>query len=61
MAVEVMDPADFQSQVIGSLNTRRGTIIESEVHNDEFTAVALNNMLDFSNQLRGAMVNVNSV
>ena len=26
--------------VIGGLNARRGTIIDSEVHEDEFTAVA---------------------
>ncbi|KIL56148.1 hypothetical protein M378DRAFT_28399 [Amanita muscaria Koide BX008] len=28
----IMAPAEFQSQAIGSLNTRRGTIIGSEVH-----------------------------
>jgi elongation factor G len=33
--------------IIGGLNVRRGTIIDSEVHEDEFTAmaeVALNDM-----------------
>ena len=57
MTVEVVAPSEFQSQVIGGLNTRRGTIVESEVRDDEFTAVAevaLNEMFGYSNQLRGA-------
>ena len=44
-------------QVIGSLNTRRGTIVDSEVRDDEFTAiaeVALNDMFGYSNALRGS-------
>ncbi|KAF6754749.1 translation elongation factor G [Ephemerocybe angulata] len=56
MAVEVVAPGEFQSQVIGGLNTRRGTIVDSEVR-DEFTAVAevaLNEMFGYSNQLRGS-------
>ena len=47
----------FLGQVIGSLNTRRGTIIDSEVRDDEFTAiaeVALNDMFGYSNALRGS-------
>jgi elongation factor G len=39
------------------LNTRRGTIIDSEVRDDEFTCiaeVALNDMFGYSNQLRGS-------
>lgn len=43
--------------VIGGLNTRRGTIVDSEVHDDEFTCVAevaLNDMFGYSNQLRGS-------
>ena len=42
--------------MIGSLNTRRGTIIGSEVRDDEFTAIAdvpLNDMFGYLNQLRG--------
>ena len=42
--------------VIGGLNARRGTIIDSEVRDDEFTAVAevaLNDMFGYSSQLRG--------
>ncbi|KAK2465007.1 hypothetical protein APHAL10511_003083 [Amanita phalloides] len=57
MNVEVVAPAEFQSAVIGSLNTRRGTIIDSEVRDDEFTVtaeVALNDMFGYSNQLRGS-------
>jgi len=57
MNVEVVAPVEFQSQVIGGLNTRRGTIIDSEVRDDEFTAaakVALNDMFGYSNQLRGS-------
>lgn len=43
--------------VIGGLNTRRGTIVDSEVRDEEFTAtaeVALNDMFGYSNQLRGS-------
>ncbi|THU97868.1 elongation factor G, mitochondrial [Dendrothele bispora CBS 962.96] len=57
MKVEVVAPVEFQSQVIGGLNTRRGTIIDSEVRDDEFTCVAevaLNDMFGYSNQLRGS-------
>ncbi|KAE9410599.1 elongation factor G, mitochondrial [Gymnopus androsaceus JB14] len=57
MTVEVVAPAEFQSSVIGGLNTRRGTIVDSEVHDDEFTCVAevaLNDMFGYSNQLRGS-------
>ena len=44
-------------QVIGGINTRRGTIMDSEVRDEEFTAiaeVALNDMFGYSNQLRGS-------
>ncbi|TFK62629.1 elongation factor G, mitochondrial [Pluteus cervinus] len=57
MTVEVVAPVEFQSAVIGGLNSRRGTIIDSEVRDDEFTAiaeVALNDMFGYSNQLRGS-------
>ncbi|KAK0473012.1 elongation factor G mitochondrial [Armillaria novae-zelandiae] len=56
MNVEVISPAEFQSTVIGGVNTRRGTIIDSEVRDDEFSCtaeVALNDMFGYSNQLRG--------
>jgi elongation factor G len=57
MTVDVVAPVEFQSSVIGSLNARRGTIIDSEVREDEFTCtaeVALNDMFGYSSQLRGA-------
>ncbi|EMD36051.1 hypothetical protein CERSUDRAFT_138804 [Gelatoporia subvermispora B] len=57
MTVEVVAPSEFQSAVIGGLNSRRGTIVDSEVREDEFTAtaeVALNEMFGYSSQLRGA-------
>ncbi|KAJ3743258.1 P-loop containing nucleoside triphosphate hydrolase protein [Lentinula detonsa] len=57
MTVEVIAPVEFQSAVIGGLNTRRGTIVDSEVRDDEFTCiaeVALNDMFGYSNQLRGS-------
>ena len=56
MTVEVVAPSEFQSAVIGGLNQRRGTIIDSEVREDEFTAVAevaLNDMFGYSSHLRG--------
>ncbi|KAK0431789.1 elongation factor G mitochondrial [Armillaria borealis] len=56
MNVEVISPAEFQSTVIGGINTRRGTIVDSEVRDDEFSCsaeVALNDMFGYSNQLRG--------
>ncbi|KAF8995537.1 elongation factor G, mitochondrial [Cyathus striatus] len=57
MTVEVVAPGEFQSAVIGGINTRRGTIVDSEVRDDEFTAVAevaLNDMFGYSNNLRGS-------
>jgi len=57
MTVEVVAPGEFQSAVIGGINTRRGTIIDSEVRDDECTIVAevaLNDMFGYSNQLRGS-------
>jgi len=47
----------YKGAVIGGLNARRGTIIDSEVREDEFPAVAevaLNDMFGYSNKLRGA-------
>jgi hypothetical protein len=47
----------YTGAVISGVNARRGTIIDSEVHKDEFTAmaeVALNDIFGYSSQLRGA-------
>ena len=57
MTVDVVAPVEFQSNVIGGLVSRRGTIVDSEVREDEFTVtaeVALNDMFGYSNQLRGS-------
>jgi elongation factor G len=46
----------FTGAVIGSVNKRRGLIIDNEVREDEFTAtaeVALNDMFGYSSALRG--------
>ena len=46
----------YPGAVIGSLNKRRGLIIDNEVREDEFTAtadVALNDMFGYSTALRG--------
>ncbi|KAG8215900.1 P-loop containing nucleoside triphosphate hydrolase protein [Butyriboletus roseoflavus] len=56
MTVEVVAPGEFQAAVIGSLNARRGTILDSEVRDEEFTCTAevpLNDMFGYSSQLRG--------
>lgn len=42
--------------VIGALNQRKGTIVDTETRDDEFTLtaeVALNDMFGYSSQLRG--------
>ncbi|KZV98400.1 elongation factor G, mitochondrial [Exidia glandulosa HHB12029] len=57
MTVEVVAPIEFQTAVIGSLTTRRGTITDNEVREDEFTVtaeVSLNAMFGYSNHLRGS-------
>lgn len=46
----------LSGSVIGGLNQRRGTIIDTEMRDDEFTLiaeVALNDMFGYSSQLRG--------
>ena len=56
MTVEVVAPIEFQGNVIGAINQRKGTIIDTEVRDDEFTLiaeVALNDMFGYSSQLRG--------
>lgn len=56
MAVEIIAPVEFQGAIIGSVNQRRGTILDTEVRDDEFTLqceVALNDMFGYSSHLRG--------
>ncbi|KAI0289057.1 hypothetical protein BC826DRAFT_1161951 [Russula brevipes] len=55
MTVEVVASVEFRRAVIGGLDLRRGTIINSKVLKDEFTAVvevSLNDMFGYSSQLR---------
>ena len=37
MTVEVVAPGEFQAAVIRSLNARWGTILDSEMRDEEFT------------------------
>jgi len=56
MTVEVVAPLEFQGSVIGAMNQRKGTIVDTEVRDDEFTLsaeVALNDMFGYASQLRG--------
>lgn len=56
MKVEIIAPVEFQGAVIGGINQRKGTIVDTEIRDDEFTVlaeVALNDMFGYSSQLRG--------
>jgi elongation factor G len=47
---------DISGAVIGGINQRRGTIVDTEVRDDEFTAtceVSLNDMFGYASNLRG--------
>jgi elongation factor G len=47
MKVEIVAPIEFQGSVIGGINQRKGTIVDSEARDDEFTLtaeVSLNDM-----------------
>ncbi|HZH03182.1 MAG TPA: elongation factor G, partial [Myxococcaceae bacterium] len=57
MKVEVSAPEDFQGSVIGQLNQRRGTILNTENQEGYVVATAevpLNNMFGYSTDLRSA-------
>jgi elongation factor G len=56
MTVEIVAPIEFQGNVIGAINQRKGTIIDTEIRDEEFTLIAevsLNDMFGYSSQLRG--------
>ncbi len=57
MKVEVQAPKEFQGTVVGQLNQRRGTIMDTQSEDLTFTVVAnvpLNNMFGYSTDLRSA-------
>ncbi|QRO00366.1 elongation factor G [Archangium violaceum] len=57
MKVEVQAPEDFQGSVVGQINQRRGTILESSTAEGYVTVVAevpLNTMFGYSTDLRSA-------
>ncbi|CAG8542854.1 2479_t:CDS:10 [Paraglomus brasilianum] len=57
MNVQVTSPIEFQGAVIGSLNKRKGTILDTEIHEDYFIVnadVTLNSMFGYASELRGA-------
>ncbi|KAH9809712.1 P-loop containing nucleoside triphosphate hydrolase protein [Melampsora americana] len=56
MKVEVTAPIEYQGNVIGGLNQRRGTIVDTDVGVDEVVLIAevsLNDMFGYASQLRG--------
>ncbi|KAJ2726244.1 Elongation factor G, mitochondrial [Coemansia sp. Benny D115] len=57
MTVEVSAPLEFQGNVLGSLNKRKGLIIDTETQEDYCVIVCevpLNNMFGYSTELRSA-------
>lgn len=57
MNVAITAPLEFQGAVIGGLNKRKGTIVDTEIQEDFFTVTAdvpLNDMFGYSTELRSA-------
>lgn len=57
MNVSITAPVEFQGSVIGGLNKRKGTIVDTDVQEDFFTVIAdvpLNDMFGYSTELRSS-------
>jgi elongation factor G len=58
MKVEVQVPSDFQGSVVGQINQRRGTILETTAIENNYVAIVaevpLNNMFGYATDLRSA-------
>ena len=57
MTVAITAPTEFQGAVLGAINRRKGTIVETEVQDEYFTAeveAPLNNMFGFATELRSS-------
>ncbi|ORX49145.1 translation elongation factor G [Hesseltinella vesiculosa] len=57
MNVSISAPVEFQGAVIGGLNKRKGTVVDTEVQEDYFNVIAdvpLNDMFGYSTELRSA-------
>ncbi|KAI7871740.1 translation elongation factor G [Spinellus fusiger] len=57
MNVSITAPTEFQGAVIGGLNKRKGTVVDTEVQEDYFNVTAyvpLNDMFGYSTELRSA-------
>lgn len=55
MKVEIIIPVEFQGAIVGSVNRRKGLILNSEQQGDDvqlFAEVPLNNMFGYSTELR---------
>ncbi|KAL0093635.1 translation elongation factor G [Phycomyces blakesleeanus] len=57
MNVAITAPTEFQGAVIGGLNKRKGTVVDTEIQEDYFNVTAdvpLNDMFGYSTELRSA-------
>lgn len=55
MKVEITIPVEYQGAIVGSVNRRKGLILNSEQQADDvvlFAEVPLNNMFGYSTELR---------
>lgn len=57
MSVEIVAPEEYQGNIIGGINKRRGTIVDSETSEGSATIrcdVPLNDMFGYSSELRAS-------